>query len=269
VPQTDLPVDPDRDLVLVVEDNADMRAYIVALLAREYECLEAENGDEAVALAFEHVPDLVLCDIVLPGRDGFEVSHALKEDQRTSHVPIILLTARHDRDSRLHGWEEKVDGYLTKPFDDDELMLRVANLLDVREILKNRFASRFFENAVESNGMNPRDRVFMARLESVLEEGYGSESFGVERIAAGMFMSVRQVQRKLKALTGQTPSALLRAFRLRRARELLRTGLAVSQVSDATGFSSPAYFSTCFKAQFGVPPGEYQETNGAPSTNGT
>jgi CheY-like chemotaxis protein len=258
----------DRALVLVVEDNADMRAYIVALLAGEYDCLEAENGEEAVEMAFEYVPDLVLCDIVLPGLDGFEVSHALKEDERTSHVPIVLLTARHDRDSRLHGWKEKIDGYLTKPFDDDELMLRIANLLAVREILKSRFASRLFEEAIEHNGMARRDREFMARLEATLDRGFADEAFSVEQMAAGVFMGVRQLQRKLKALTGQTPSTLLRAYRLRRARELLQTGMAVGQVADAVGFSSPAYFSTCFKAQFGMPPGEFQESNGETSTQG-
>lgn len=267
-PMTQHRVESERPLVLVVEDNADMRRYLVELLATEYDCLVAENGDEAVAEAFEHVPDLVLCDVVLPGRDGFEVSHALKEDVRTSHVPIILLTARHDRDSRLEGWKEKVDGYLTKPFDDEELLARIANLLEVREILKSRFASRFFKDVEEANGMSQRDRMFMERLEAVLNEGYPDEVFGVEQMAAGVFMSTRQLQRKLKALTGQTPTAFLRSFRLRRARDLLRRGMAPTRVADAAGFTSPSYFSTCFKAQFGVTPSEYQDSSQESSATG-
>jgi transcriptional regulator GlxA family with amidase domain len=116
--------------------------------------------------------------------------------------------------------------------------------------------------------MARRDREFMARLEETLDRGFADAAFSVDEMAAGVFMGVRQLQRKLKALTGQTPSTLLRAYRLRRARDLLRTGMAVGQVADAVGFSSPAYFSTCFKAQFGTTPGAFQETNGETSTQG-
>ena len=203
--------DSDRPLVLVVEDNADMRHYLYELLVSQFDCIEAENGDDAVQLAVEYVPDLVLCDIVLPGMDGFHVAHVLKEDERTCHVPIILLTARHDRESRLEGWKEKVDGYLTKPFNDEELLLRISNLLEIREILKSRFTDHFFsENG--KNGMQPKDRAFLNKLESEMEKHHADEHFGLEQMADVLYVSPRQLQRKLKAVTGQNPAGFLRAY---------------------------------------------------------
>lgn len=248
--------DSGRPLVMVIEDDADMRFYLCELLSTEYDCISAENGKEAIALAFEHVPDLVLCDVMLPGMDGFQVSHELKEDVRTSHVPIILLTARQDRDSRLEGWKEKVDGYLTKPFNDGELLLRISNLLEIREILRSRFTDHFFSETGK-NGMQEKDRGFLQKLEHELELRHGDEHFGLEQMAVALFVSPRQLQRKLKAITGQNPAGFLRAFRLRKARTLLRSGMPVGHVADAVGFASAAYFSSCFRAQFTVTPSEF------------
>ena len=257
-----VPNDEDMDgkpCILIIEDNVDMQNYLVQLLSDTYYCRVAGDGQQALDMAFEHIPDLVLCDVMLPKLDGFQVSHALKEDERTSHIPIILLTARSDRDSRLVGWKEKVDGYLTKPFHDEELKLRIANLLDIRDILKSRFKSHFFEETEPGEVLNEKENGFMEKLEQVLDQCHVDPDFGSSQMAAEMFMSPRQLQRKLKAITGHHPAELLRSYRLRNAREFLKSGTQVGLAADAVGFSSPAYFTSCFKAQFSQTPSEYQQ----------
>jgi CheY-like chemotaxis protein len=251
--------DDGKPRVLIVEDNGDLRCYLAELLGSDYHCDLAADGAQALEAAFEHIPDLVLLDLMLPKLDGFQVSHALKEDERTSHIPIVMLTARQDRESRLEGWQERIDAYFTKPFDDDELKLRIANLLEIRDILKQRFRNHFFEEPAPQQILNPKESRFVERLEQILEASHGDPEFGLAQMAAGIFMSPRQLQRKLKATLGHNPSEYLRSFRLRRSRELLKTGLQVGTVADAVGFSSPAYFTSCFKAQFGETPSEYQQ----------
>jgi len=248
-----------KPCVLVIEDNLDMQNYLIQLLSDTYHCEVASDGRQALDTAFEHIPDLVLCDVMLPKLDGFQVSHALKEDERTSHIPIILLTARSDRDSRLVGWKEKVDGYLTKPFHDEELKLRIANLLDIRDILKSRFKSHFFEETEPGQVLNEKENGFMEKLEQVLEQRHVDPEFGLSQMASEMFMSPRQLQRKLKAISGHHPAEFLRSYRLRNARKFLKSGTQVGLAADAVGFSSPAYFTSCFKAQFSLTPSEYQQ----------
>ena len=243
----------------IVEDNQDMQNYLFELLSDTYDCDVAADGQQALDKAFEIVPDLVLCDLMLPKLDGFQVTHALREDERTSHIPIIMLTAREDRDSRMEGLAEKVDDYLTKPFDDEELELRIANLLEIRDILKNRYSQRFFDEPLPDRALTDKENGFLEKLEIVLKERHSDPEFDLPHMAAAVHMSTRQLQRKLKAITGHNPAEFLRSFRLRRARELLRKGSQVGLTADAVGFSSPAYFASCFKAQFAQTPSDYQQ----------
>ena len=249
----------DRPRILVVEDNVDMQNYLVELLSEDYHCDVAGDGQQAVETAFEYIPDLVLCDVLLPKMDGFQVSHALRNDERTSHIPIIMLTARSDRDSRLEGWKEHVDAYLTKPFDDEELKLRISNLLEIRDILKSRFSSQFFEETKSGHSLIKGENGFIEKLECVLEQHHVDPEFGLVQMASEVFMSPRQLQRKLKAIAGHSPTEFLRSYRLRKARDLLRSGKQVALAADAVGFSTPNYFTNCFKAQFGHTPTEYQQ----------
>ena len=249
-----------KPLLLIVEDNTDLQHYLVELLSDSYQCLVAGDGEEALEVAFEHIPDLVLLDLMLPKLDGFQVSHALKEDERTSHIPIIMLTARDDRDSRMESWKEKVDGYLTKPFDDDELRMRIANLLEIRDILKCRFSSQFFAETNHDHVAGQKENGFLIKLEQVLENCHSEPGFGASQMASEMYMSARQLQRKLKAVTGHHPAEFLRSYRLRKARGLLQEGMQVGLTADTVGFSSPTYFTSCFKAQFGVTPSEFQSS---------
>ena len=248
-----------KPLILIVEDNPDMQNYLVELLSDTYCCDVASDGQQALDKAFESIPDLLLCDVMLPKLDGFQVTHALREDERTSHVPIIMLTAREDRNSRMEGLQEKVDDYLTKPFDDEELRLRIANLLDIRDILKNRYSHRFFDEPWPDQALNVKENGFMEKLENALNERHSDPEFDLLQMASVMYMSTRQLQRKLKAITGHNPAEFLRSFRLRRARELLRKGSQVGLTADAVGFSSHAYFASCFKAQFAQTPSDYQQ----------
>ncbi len=159
----------------------------------------------------------------------------------------------------MEGLQEKVDDYLTKPFDDEELMLRIANLLDIREILKIRFSHHFFEETRPGQVFDEKENGFLEKLERVLDEHHADAEFDLSRMAMSMHMSIRQFQRKLKAITGHNPTEFLRSYRLRKARELLKTGMQVGLAADIVGFSSVSYFTRCFKAQFAQTPTDYQQ----------
>ena len=247
-----------RTRLLVAEDNADMRSYLCQLLSAEYRVTGADSGEAGLQAAEEQIPDLVVCDLMLPGMDGFEVVHKLRGDEKTSHIPIIMLTARSDRESRLEGLRERVDDYLIKPFNDEELVLRIANLLAIRDILRARFGGALIAGEEARDLLREPERRFLEKLQGVLETHYAQEAFSISSMASEMAMSERQLQRKLRAVTDQTPALYLRLFRLHRSLKLLADGRRVSEVAYDVGFSSPAYFASCFRAQFGCTPREYQ-----------
>ena len=262
----DEPIEEGRPQVLIIEDNPDMSSYIADTLAPRFQCRAALDGETGLELAWQEIPDLIISDIMMPKVDGFEVVRKLKDDERSSHIPVILLTARGDRKSRHRGWQERADEYLTKPFDEKELLLRVDNLLEIREILRRRFAQELAPGAarVESagRGLNPRDREFLEKFRQMVADHYEDPELKLSRMTSLLALSERPLQRKLKALIGQTPIEYLRAYRLTRAGELLHEGLMVAEVADRTGFSSQAYFATCFKAHFGVTPSEFRDRSG-------
>jgi DNA-binding response OmpR family regulator len=245
--------------VLIVEDNLDMRRYIVETLAGSFRCLEADDGHVAVAIAVQEMPDLVICDVMLPGQDGFAVCREIRSDERTCHVPIVLLTALGDSDHRLSGLAECADDYLAKPFSERELLLRIRNLLDLRGMMQRRYARdlRFERNPPE--GLGDRDRVFLTKLGRLLDARHTDPAFELPLLATALAVSERQLQRKLKALTGLTPSECLRDYRLQRAHERLMAGERSGEVAIASGFASHAHFSACFRARFGYPPSDARE----------
>jgi len=259
-PWAEPPGDPDGATVLVVEDNPAMLAYIQNELGDIYHCIGAQNGEQALALAQNTVPDLVVSDVMMPGMDGFQLNRALKNHPGTSHIPVILLTAKGDRESLMNGIKGGAEAYLTKPFDSQELKYRIENLLAVREILKQRYASELFlplASRVVEDDENPLDTEFLTRFQAMLEDHYENPEFGLPDMIDFMAMSERPLQRKLKALTDHTPSQFLRKFRLKKAAELLREGHKSSDVAFEVGFSSHSYFSACFKAQFGLSPSAF------------
>ena len=248
--------DKGAPIALIVEDNADMRRYLLEVLGPHYRCLQADDGRSAVALAIAEVPDIVVSDIMLPGQDGYAICRQLKDDARTSHVPVVLLTALGDPDCKLRGLDEQADDYVAKPFDEAELLLRLRNLLELRQILQARFARDLrFDRATPSD-LRRQDRAFLAKLGTWIAGRYQDPGLELGMLAAAMAVSDRQMQRKLKALIGLSPSEFLRDYRLQRAQEQLVAGGRPGRVASDCGFVSHPHFAACFKAQFGYPPSQ-------------
>lgn len=246
-----------KPLLLLVEDNAEVRAYIRAQFEASYQILEAENGRIGLDMAQHNTPDLIITDIMMPEMDGTALCRQLKTDERTSHIPVIMLTARADQTDKLEGLRTGADDYLPKPFDAAELQVRAANLVEQRRKLQDHYRrtlAPFAPAPVEADSM---DAAFLQRVRQAVEASMDDEGFSVVELGAQLGLSRSQLHRKLSALTGLAPNEVIRNMRLERARQLLeKKALTVSEAAYACGFSSPAYFSKCFKDYFGMSPGE-------------
>ncbi len=252
--------DSGRVTVLVIEDNKDMQEHIVSTLD-EYQCMTADRGLEGLELAQERIPDLIICDVMMPGMDGYEVARRLRDDERTSHIPIVLLTAKGDKESRIQGWNENIDDYMTKPFDEHELKVRLSNILAIRNILGSKVGEivvKEKEFLDKKGNLNKRDALFLERLKSEIEKNFGEQGYARSAMASSVALSERQFQRKLKALVNKTPMELLREYRLTKAAEFLKDGDQVGVVADKCGFSSISHFSISFKAFYEKTPKQYQ-----------
>ncbi len=251
----------DRPIILIIEDNGDVRAYIREQLENEYAILEAEDGEAGIARAIEAVPDLVISDVMMPKKDGYEVCRTLKTDQRTSHIPVILLTAKAGEQEKLAGLETGADAYVIKPFRQQELAVRVRKLIELRQKLRQRYstATVIKPSEVATTSM---DRVFLERVIAVIEANMGEENFGVEALASEAAMSISQLNRKLNALIGQAAGQMIRSMRLQRAAELLaKNAGTVTEICFEVGFNGHANFTRSFKKQFGCSPSAYQKTH--------
>ena len=266
------PVEPDAALamatdgdsaeILIIDDNDDMRHFIVGLLSADYRCVEARDGRMGLSVASERIPDAIVCDVMMPGIDGFEVLRQLRSDEHTSHIPIVMLTARGDDASRLKGLEERADDYIAKPFNSDELRLRLRNLLELNQLRAERARQYWLAGdghpaeSPEARGLTKRDQAFVDRLALALSEHFANAEFHANDLADAMYMSHRQLQRKLKALLDVVPATCLRDFRLQKAKALLENGDSVTNVAMDCGFSSAGYFARCFSARYGMRPSE-------------
>jgi signal transduction histidine kinase/ligand-binding sensor domain-containing protein/CheY-like chemotaxis protein len=256
-----------RPLLLIVEDNDDLRAYIRSYLADDYRISEAIDGEMGMKKAIEKIPDLIISDVMMPKMDGYELCEKLKTDERTSHIPVVLLTARASMESRIEGLETGADDFITKPFDPVELQTRVKNLIVQRRRLQDRFMKKirkmglehFFEK--ETEDITPMDQKFMQRIILIIQKYLSDPDFDVEMLSSAMALSRMQVHRKLMGLSGYTPGNFIRHLRLNKAAELIKnkTG-TVSEITFDVGFNNLSYFSKCFKKQFGVLPSEYNTT---------
>ncbi len=243
-------------LVLVVEDHSDVRRYLAQHLQSSYRVLEAGEGQTAFKLAVKHIPDVIISDVMMPRMDGYELCTRLKEDIRTSHIPIILLTARAGEESKMTGLEIGADDYLTKPFNARELLVRVRNLIEQRRRLQRHIRREGLLETLPVT-MSLVEKTFQQRLQEATEAGIEQEGFGPRQLSQTLGMSGRTLQRKIHALTGQSPSAFIRSVRLRRARQLLEQGVGnVSQICFKVGFENLPYFTRCFKEEFGMPPSQ-------------
>ncbi len=251
-----LPFESESSLpnLLIVEDNPDVIQFLVACLEDEYQLHIARNGQEGIDEAIEQIPDLIVSDVMMPEKDGFELCDTLKQDERTSHIPIILLTAKADLDSRISGLERGADAYLTKPFEQKELLIRLKKLLELRKRLQERYKTFDFKPFEEENPTS-REDAFLIKVQKLIEENISDDNFGNVQLAKKMNLSESQLYRKIKALTDKSPVPFIRSVRLYKGKELLQsTEMNVSEVAYEVGFTDPAYFSRVFSKEFNISP---------------
>lgn len=253
-----IPTD-ERPLALLIEDNRDVLHYLKSFLAKQYDLDIASNGIEGIEKAIRLIPDIIISDVMMPGKDGFEVVNTLKEDERTGHIPIILLTAKADLVSRLQGLEQGADAYLPKPFDRKELEVRLRTLLKFRQKLQARYRQLDLTSSAENPTTTKTDG-FIIRLRALVEQHIEDENFGILEICRELGSSRSQLHRKLKALTGKSTSKVIRTIRLQKAKKLLESSnMNVSEVGYSVGFMNRSHFITSFKEEFAVPPGVYKK----------
>lgn len=248
----------NRPTVLVIDDNTDIRQYERTLLQDEYIVLEAADGKEGLAVALKEVPDLVICDVMMPVMDGLELTEQLKTNTATSHIPVIMLTAKNLEEHRAEGYEHGADSYITKPFHSKVLLARIENLLRQRQLLKNLYqGAQEAEKEISESHLEDRDRQFLKQLQAIIQKNLSDSEFGVEDMGQQIGLSRVQLYRKVKAMTGSSVVDLLRKARLAKARRLLETrSMSVSEVAYEVGFSAPSYFTKCFKEEYGMLPGD-------------
>jgi len=247
----------DKEIVLIVEDNTEMRNYIQEQLTENFNVLLAKNGEEGIKKAFDFVPDLVITDVMMPITNGYDLALKLKNDRRTSHIPIIMLTAKADEESKLKGLDIGVDDYLIKPFSKKELFARVGNLIKLRSLLKERY-KEVSAISIDKIEAKPIDQEFLEKVFNCIKKNIENPQFGVTYLANEVGLSVSQLNRKLNALINQSAGKLIRATRLDYAAELLKSKVGnISEIAFRVGFSDAPGFTHSFKEKFGVPPSEY------------
>ncbi len=285
----------EAPLILIADDNDDVRNYIATCLVKEYGIIIAKNGAECETKAKEVIPDLIVLDVMMPFKDGFEVCELLKTDERTSHIPIIMLTAKADMDSRLEGLKLGADAYLTKPFHKKELLTRITNLLSIRRQLQKYYRSSLEQvhsagtqdieeiDVASSNQVAPKSKIlanhgrhhnpsiphdlslentFVIKAKNEIEAHLADEEFNVEKLCRLLALSNSQVHRKLSALTGLSATHFIRYVRLIKAKELLlNSGFKISAIATDCGFNDAAYFSRVFKKEFDITPQQWRNKN--------
>ena len=243
-------------IVLIAEDNVDVRQYIKDALKTDFTIIEAVNGKEGLAKAKATIPDLIISDIMMPEMDGMELTNHLKTEAATSHISIIMLTARSGQTDKISGLKGGADDYLTKPFDKTELIVRINNLIQQRQRLKEKYShSVLITSSADGLPNQSLEEKFLQSVLKMVEENMEDETFGVEELSKTIFLSRYQLHRKIKALTGKSISVFIRSIRLQHAKTLLEKGEGnVTEVAFRMGFNSVAYFSKCFLEEFGQSP---------------
>ena len=256
----DLPItiENDENVVLVIEDNEDVLSYIISVLEPSYAVCSAPNGKLGFEKALELIPDLIISDVMMPIMNGYEACHLIKSDFRTNHIPVVMLTAKVDYDSKMSGLKLGADVYLGKPFNKEELLVHINNLISTRENLKKKYNS---ENSNLNNTQTPKiSNEFLSKVSEVLLNNISDDTFGINEICKEIGVSRTQLHRKLKALTGLSTSKFIREIRLNEGYKLIKnTELGISEIAYSIGFIDPNYFSTLFKEKFKTPPSKINE----------
>lgn len=253
----------NKPSILVIDDNNDIRQYLRTLLQDDFYVFEASDGKEGLEVALKEVPDLVICDVMMPVMNGLEFTEQLKTQSITSHIPVIMLTAKNLDEHRAEGYEHGADSYITKPFHSKVLLSRIENLLKQRRLLKIHFENLFnqtsqsAEQEIAMSQLEDRDKQFLHQLHAIIQKNLSDSEFGVEDVGKEIGLSRVQLYRKVKAMTGSSVVDLLRKARLAKAKRLLESrSMSVSEVAYEVGFSAPSYFTKCFKEEYGMLPGE-------------
>ena len=249
----------NASLILLIDDNEDIRTFIRTSLDHQYRILEATNGEEGIQMAQQQVPDLIITDLMMPELDGYQVCRRLREDERTSHIPVTMLTAKADLDSKLVGLDSGADAYLAKPFNQRELLTQIASLIRLRQQLRDRYSQGNVWTIADVN-LPSMEQAFLDRVHTAIEAHLDDEQYSVDRLSDDVGLSRTQLHRKLKAILNQSPGDLIRLVRLERARLLLQTNAGtVAEVAYKVGFGNPANFSTSFSNHFGYAPSEVKK----------
>ena len=253
-----------KNLILVVDDNADVRKFIRGPLESQYTVIEAEDGEAGIKTALKVIPDLIISDVMMPLKDGYQLCDALKKDIKTSHIPIILLTAKASEGSIVEGLETGADDYITKPFNTKILLTRIKNLINLRHNLQETIQRDMLLQPTEI-AVSSMDREFMTQLMTLLEKHTPDSDFGVDQLAERLYMSRATLNRKIKALTGEPTNQFIQSYRLKRAAQLLKANFGnITEVAFEVGFSSSNYFTRCFKDKYHQPPHLFQASQETP-----
>lgn len=257
IKRNDSGIKEDSTIVLVVDDNTDIRTYISNLCKDSYKILQAENGKEGVGLAIKYVPDIIISDVMMPVMTGIELCNALKNDERTSHIPIVLLTAKAGKENELEGVKTGADDYITKPFNSEILKLKVGNLIESRKKLRNRYSQELVLKPKDI-AVTPTDELFFKKIQIILDEHLSNPDFSATSFSNRLIMSRMQLHRKLMAYTGLSTTAFIRSQRLKQAVHILKTSDAtINEVAYTVGFNTPSYFIKCFREAYNKTPAEY------------
>jgi DNA-binding response OmpR family regulator len=242
---------------LIVEDNPDLIQFLEKLLNDEFEIVIATNGKEGFAKALEHIPDMIISDVMMPKMNGFELTNRLKNDLRTSHIPVLLLTAKADEKSKISGLALGADAYMVKPFNKKELRIRLEKLIELRRKLFLRYSSG---NNLEfsSDPVFQKEDMFFKKLNEIILNNLGDEFFSIQKLCDEMAISKSQLYRKFKALTNDSAARYIRRQRMKRAKELLQSSdMNITQVGYEVGMTSISVFSRIFKEEYGCSPTEF------------
>ena len=249
----------NKTIILVVEDNPDLREMVKEHLQDKYFVIEAENGVKGFQAAEEKIPDLIISDIMMPEMDGYELCKKIKTNEKTNHIPVILLTAKAATEDKLEGLETGADDYLIKPFNEDELKIRVRNLITIRKQMREKFQSQMLYTPT-GTVVPSTQKVFMDKFVSLVEKNIDNEEFSVEMLSEEIGMSRTQLHRKIKAVTNQSASEFIRNFRLQKAAELLKQDAGnIAEITYQVGFGSQAYFTKVFQEVYKTTPLEYKK----------
>lgn len=242
--------------VLVVEDNPDMRSFIYSILKKDYEVILAANGTEAYEKAIEMIPDIIVSDYMMPEMDGLTLCKKIKSHELIQHIPFVMLTAKAGQESKLHGLEHGADFYLTKPFDNNELLLIIQNIIDQQKKLKEHFSKHYGQNLIPE--VPVREKEFIEKMNKIFENKYHDTDYGIDQLALDLCLSRMQLHRKIKSITGNSPGCMLRSFRINKAIHLLcNSSLSIGEVAYIAGFKNQSSFTKTFKDLTGKTPSEY------------